>query len=66
MSSIDKQSRTWAEVVKFSEERRAVAIADLISGVNSEQQRGAIKFIDELLELAESKTPVATKPQEYL
>ncbi|WP_136678616.1 hypothetical protein [Neptunomonas sp. XY-337] len=64
--AINTHSRTWNEVVKFANERRSTAVGELINDVNSEQQRGIIRLIDDLLALPESKEPVTTSSQDYL
>ncbi len=49
---IDKHSRTWEAVEAFARQQRTDAVEALIADRLSEQQRGKIELIDELLRLS--------------
>jgi len=52
MAKIEANSQTWLAVLSFIEQQRDEAIKNLIVGAHSEQQRGAIRCLDKLAELA--------------
>jgi hypothetical protein len=52
---IDKHSDTWLAVVGWAKQQRAEAINALIADQDSEQQRGRIDLIDQLLCLTETE-----------
>ncbi|GAB2799065.1 hypothetical protein GCM10027040_27610 [Halomonas shantousis] len=51
MAEIDKHSDTWRAVTEWARQQRQEAIDMLIADRDSEQQRGKIELIDELLKL---------------
>ncbi|WP_062260382.1 hypothetical protein [Endozoicomonas arenosclerae] len=52
---IDKNSPTWQSIEKFIKEKREAAVSSLISDNKCEQQRGALKLLEELEELGSPK-----------
>ena len=58
--AIDRNSSTWKTVEHWIAEQREQAVMKLIADQSSEQQRGALKCLDALNELATPRTSKIT------
>lgn len=57
MDKIDRHSETWRAVTAWAQGQRQDAIEALIADHRSEQQRGRIALLDELLGLSSPEEP---------
>lgn len=66
--AIDRNSDTWKAIERWAAERRALAVAGLITGsqpMQDERNRGEIRALDDLLALASDDPPATNSPHDY-
>ncbi|MHB0775422.1 hypothetical protein [Halomonas sp. WWR20] len=56
MADINKHSETWQAVTEWARQQRQDAIEQLIADRESEQQRGKIELLDQLLNLTNTSS----------